>query len=141
MKYIILILLLFSFNNCNTTNKINAEEKSAQKIFEPEGTYLVTHLYGEDVSEHKLTIKFNKANGKISGFSGCNSYSCNYEITQEKISFGIPIGTKIYCQQTANLEKKFLRALSETVKKKTENNKSLVLSNNTKEIILAVKEN
>jgi len=114
MKYISLILLLFTISNCNSTKKMNEKDKSAQIFVEPNGTYLVTSLYNKDVSEHKLTLKFDSSTKQISGFSGCNTYSCGYTLENKKIGFGFAMASKMYCEKTADLEKEFFKALSKT---------------------------
>ncbi|MBQ4821575.1 META domain-containing protein [Aquimarina sp. MMG016] len=141
MKYSfsITFLALLLLINCNSTSSAKQDKTLTPNQSEPDGTYLVTKLYGEDVSEHKLTIVFDSEKKTISGFSGCNTYSCGYTIEKENISFGLPMYSKMYCAKTDQLEKDFFKALSETQLKNT--NKSLLkLSNNTTEAIVAKKE-
>jgi len=73
----------------------------------------VQNLYGEDVSEHKITMIFDPTTKSLSGFSGCNTYSCTYTTDGGKFSSGFPMATKMYCEKSGKLEKQFFKALSE----------------------------
>ncbi|AXT52658.1 META domain-containing protein [Aquimarina sp. BL5] len=140
MKYLGLLLIsLTLFCNCNSTNTATSKNTETKNQSEPEGKYLVTSLYGKDVSEHKLTLEFDKANKKLSGFSGCNIYYCDYTVTDSSLSIGAPGASKRYCEQTMKLEKEFFKALSEL---KTKNLKEPTLTfknENQNEILVAKK--
>ncbi len=140
MKYLGLLLIsLTLFSNCNSVNTANSKNTEAKNQSEPEGKYLVTSLYGKDVSEHKLTLEFDKANNKLSGFSGCNIYYCDYTLTDSTFSVSSPGASKRYCEETMELEKTFFKALSEL---KIQNSKSNSLSfkNNSEETIIIAKK-
>ncbi|WP_299218349.1 META domain-containing protein [uncultured Aquimarina sp.] len=140
MKYLGLLLIsLTLFCNCNSTNTATSKNTEAKSQSEPQGTYLVTSLYGKDVSEHKLTIVISSESKTMSGFSGCNTYSCNYTSEGKTFSAGFPMASKRYCEKTAEIEKEFFKALSEL---KTKNLKETTLAfknENEKEILVAKK--
>ncbi|MFD2562807.1 META domain-containing protein [Aquimarina rubra] len=140
MKY--LGLLLFSItllSNCNTLNAVNKKNDASQKGQELKGTYIVTTLYGKDVSEHKLTLIFDPSKKTLSGFSGCNSYTCNYSLDGKSLTTSFPIGTKMYCEKTSDLEKQFFKVFSEEKNKNLEGN-ILLLTNGKQENILSAKK-
>ncbi|WP_298544736.1 META domain-containing protein [uncultured Aquimarina sp.] len=140
MKYLGLLLIsLTLFCNCNSTNTATSKNTGTKNQVEPDGTYVVTSLYGKDVSEHNLTIVISPENNTMSGFSGCNTYSCNYTTEGENFSAGYPMASKRYCEKTAGIEKDFFKALSEL---KTKNLKDPMLTfknESEKEIIVAKK--
>ncbi len=136
MKYVsFLFIFTMLFSNCNSTSKINSEKNKSIL----EGTYLITSLYGEDVSEHKLTMVFDSANNLLTGFSGCNSYSCNYSSEGKSFSAKFPMASKKYCSETAKIEKQFFKALTE-MKEKEFKNKILSFQKDQGEEILTAKK-
>ncbi|WP_108805176.1 META domain-containing protein [Aquimarina sp. Aq107] len=140
MKYAGLFLIsLLLFGNCNTINAVNSNDTKAVTQSELEGTYAVTSLYGNDVSEYKLTLIFNPTTKTLSGFSGCNSYSCNYNIEENSLTTSFPIGTKIYCEKTSTIEKDFFKIFSEEKNSKLDGNILHLINQNDQKIIVAKK--
>lgn len=132
MKAIILSILFSSiFLNCSSVKNqgFNAavSEKSVSDI---NGKYLVKELNGKDVSEHNITLEFNKETKTISGYSGCNTYSSTYKVDQDIISVDFPMATKRYCPETGDLEKNFFSALMSSTQ----------TSRKSKELIMIGKE-
>jgi len=140
MKYLGLLLISITlFSNCHSANGVNPKNKEVKNQLELEGKYLVTTLYGKDVSEHKLTLEFDKTNHKLSGFSGCNIYYCDYTISDSSFSIGIPGASKRYCEKNMELEKRFFQALSETTIKNQKSNLVILKNKDQKETIIAKK--
>ncbi|WP_378178448.1 META domain-containing protein [Aquimarina sp. SS2-1] len=140
MKYV--SFLLFSvtlLSNCNSANIANNKSETSQKEPELTGTYFVSTLYGEDVSKYKLTLTFDPSKKTLSGFSGCNSYTSEYSVDGKLLTTGFPIATKMFCEETSNLEKQFFKMLSEEKNKNLEGN-TLSLTNGKKENILFAKK-
>ncbi|WP_298309948.1 META domain-containing protein [uncultured Aquimarina sp.] len=140
MKYLGLLLIsLTLFCNCNSTNTATSKNTETKNQLEPEGKYLVTSLYGKDVSEHKLTLVITPKNKTISGFSGCNTYSCNYTSEGKTFSAGFPMASKMYCEKTGKIEKEFFKALSE-LKTKNLKEPTLTFKNEEEKEILVAKK-
>ncbi|MBW1295340.1 META domain-containing protein [Aquimarina litoralis] len=135
----LLLCCLFLFANCNSTKNTNSENNINKNQSEPKGTYDVITLYGENVSEHKLTIIIDPENKTMSGFSGCNTYTCDYTVKEKVYSAGFPMATKRYCEKSGNVEKQFFKALSELQTCNTDN-KSLVFNDANKKEIITAKE-
>ncbi|KAA1240780.1 META domain-containing protein, partial [Aquimarina sp. RZ0] len=107
---------------------------------EPEGTYLVTTLYGADVSELKVTMTFDNKNKTVSGYSGCNTYSCSYEqLEGGSVTFGIPNASKRMCLENTKVEKTFFKALSNS-KKNSAKELGYIFKNSDDEAILDTKK-
>ncbi|MGY3795507.1 META domain-containing protein [uncultured Aquimarina sp.] len=140
MKYYTLLFTFFLLlTNCNSVNAVNSNNKEAQDTSKLNGTYMVTNLYGKDVSEYKLTMIFDTSKNSISGFSGCNSYTCDYIADKNSLNTGFPIGTKIYCEETSNVEKEFFKVFAEEKYKNLEGN-TLNLTNHKGITILSAKK-
>lgn len=141
MKYIsiLLISLCILSSNCNGIKTSTSKNKVTRTASDIHGTYFVQRLYREDVFEHKITMVFDHANLKLSGFSGCNMYYCDYTISDPSISIGIPGASKRYCEKTIKLEKQFFKGLSE-IESITKTNNSITFNNNKGIEILLVKK-
>ncbi|MDY8134594.1 META domain-containing protein [Aquimarina sp. 2201CG5-10] len=113
MKHLTFILIYLAlFSNCNSSNNPISDSKITAQDTILEGKYQVITLFNKDVSEQKITMSFDTEKKTISGYSACNTYSCNYTIDKKTISFGFPIATEIYCEKTVELEKDFFKAIS-----------------------------
>ncbi len=135
MKYTILVLFFITLpntNSCANKNTISAN-KEKKNIQTPDKTkFYINALNGKDVSEEKLYIVFDKERGLVSGYSGCNTFSCKYNLNEDSISFGFPMTTKMYCEKKEALEQNFLKALIETkIKINKEDSLFLKTSDNT----------
>jgi len=131
MKYLILTLFFLTFTNTNTCNNKNVkvaknEENKAQAV--KENKFYINELNGKDVSEEKLYIIINEELNSISGYSGCNTFSCKYTQEKETMALGFPIASKMYCPNKNEIEKDFFKALIE-VKTKVIEEESLFLKN------------
>ncbi|MCZ4244634.1 META domain-containing protein [Pedobacter punctiformis] len=61
----------------------------------------------------KATLNFGEGL-KVSGKSFCNNYGGQAEIKDNKVALKNVFGTKMFCQETADLEHAYLSALNET---------------------------
>lgn len=63
-----------------------------------------------------ITLQFDHAEQRVSGFSGCNRFSGTYTVEQNQIHFGPLMSTKMACvdAQRNRTEQTFLDALSRT---------------------------
>lgn len=57
---------------------------------------------------HLLTMNFDYASGRVSGFSGCNQYNAPYVLADDSLIFGPAVSTKMFCLETDSLERAFL---------------------------------
>ncbi len=114
MKYLTVLffsLILSSNSTCTTKNKI-ATTDTAEEIQTPKKeTFEIHRLNGKNVEGDKLYIVFNKENNTVSGYSGCNTFSCKYTQEKDIISFALPMASKMYCPKKEALEQEFFKAL------------------------------
>lgn len=82
------------------------------------GNWTLTELAGEKVKASDYADKFPSiefAEGKVSGFSGCNRFSGSYTIAEKgSIQFGMMMSTKMACP-AMNKETAFLKSLERCV--------------------------
>ncbi|QOI96144.1 MAG: META domain-containing protein [Flammeovirgaceae bacterium] len=73
------------------------------------------HLGQDDVSmlQNPVTLTFTENESRISGFGGCNRYFGSFSQSGNRISFTGVGSTKMYCDETMNVEDTFFRLLNE----------------------------
>ena len=84
-----------------------------------QGTIWVLESYGDPDSlnavleDTEITIEFISAEGKFQGSAGCNSYFGGYEVSEDKLTIGSPIGsTMMACPgPIMNQEQEYLSIL------------------------------
>jgi heat shock protein HslJ len=150
-----LITLLFSFllliqaKECgadkdNTTTENNMGEKTEMKAMQDKiaGTYDITKVGSEDFSDYEITMTIEMGDeNKISGKSACNRYFGSFENPKaNEVVIGMLAGTKMYCQDVADVEKEYLNKLK-LVTAINPTRKGLdLLDKDGKTIIVAVKK-
>lgn len=82
----------------------------------------------------KPTVEFS-ADGKISGFGGCNKFTGKYKVNGENITLTGIEATDLACDNTP-LESAFLLALQKSSTYKIENSKLYLYSNGVLEAVL-----
>jgi len=77
-----------------------------------DGTYHVETLNNNQVTGNNLIINFNKGKHTVSGFSGCNRFSGTYSLENSLIKIGQLASTRMFCQDTHQIESEMQEALS-----------------------------
>ena len=116
------MLSVVSIQSCCASKQ---EVKQINDMESDSKTYTITSLYENNTTDENVFITFNFSEKKISGYSGCNSFSGTFEINGSKISFGPIATTKRMCPDISNEDLLF---------KVLDNNKKLVIASNTLEI-------
>ncbi|WGD35617.1 META domain-containing protein [Olleya sp. YS] len=138
MKTITIFLFSILLNGCGSTNQANATTDMKQNISDNlNGSFVVSKL-GESTSvQNDLTIKFDDATKRVSGFSGCNNFSGSYQIKDKKIAILNLISTEKACLDDTNMvESKFLQSLTKANNFKIKNNE-IVFLNDSKQLFNA----
>ncbi|WP_062052728.1 META domain-containing protein [Aquimarina longa] len=139
MKSLIIILsslILSITTTCGDKKNKTKKNQLTENQFTEEVKFFITTLHKENIEKEKLYIIFNKDDNSASGFSGCNQFSSKYTIEKETISFASPMYTKMYCEKTAMLEKKFISTLTKS-KIRVVKGDSLFLKDNNNTILLS----
>lgn len=110
MKYLTILLAIFVLKTCESTE--NLVTKSNLQDMTLSGLYSVS-IIGKKSISNNLTIEFDAATNKVSGFSGCNRYFGSYTISKDALKIGPIASTRKYCIGEANdIEFEFQNALS-----------------------------
>lgn len=98
-----------------------------------EGAWTLQTLNGTAVATLKrpITINFIETDKRVNGYAGCNQFFSSYTLNGSSIRFTAPGRTKMYCQETMDLEEKFILALADVEDIKSEPNKLIFLKGET----------
>ena len=106
-----------------------------------EGTLWVMEEYRDSEgnlvpSPPEITVTAEFSDGKVSGSSGCNSYSGSYEVNGDRIEFGLFASTMMACPEPRMaLESGVLSALGSSTRFEV-NDSSLTLMNDSGEVLV-----
>ena len=111
MRYLILFfsIILFSCNNSKKSKDYSYEKSDLVGNYE---VIFVAEIEDEDIDDKNITISFNE-DGKVNGNNSCNNYGGNYNVDKNKLSFGMMMSTRKFCQENAEIETTFMRNLTE----------------------------
>ncbi len=116
MRFLLLAFILFA--SCKPSNKIGdlvgvPKERPLEKTY-----WVLTELDGKPIATineaKKLHLLFDPESRTASGFAGCNQFSGNYNLEGKKLSLKNLATTRMFCQETMEIETRYLQALSET---------------------------
>lgn len=131
-------MLLLS--SCKSTKESSSEDVQNSL----QGSFSVEKINDENVSELGLTFIIDPINKSVSGNSGCNTYSGNYELSEANlINFNKVFTSKKYCveKEKNEIEKKYIGILSNSFNIKLQKEKIELISNSNETIrILLTKE-
>lgn len=79
------------------------------------GHWDLVELGGTKVGEDRRpNIVFSEA--EVSGFAGCNQFQGSFEQERETLEFGPVASTRMYCEESADLETRYLAMLERTTR-------------------------
>jgi len=118
------LLLVFTLISCNGTQEAT-KKKTSEMV---SGKYEIREVQGAS-KLYNMFFEINTSEKHISGKTGCNGFSGNYEVTGDKVTFSPFIATKMYCEEhVMKVEASIFKAFSNT-KKFTFDNNMLTLIN------------
>jgi putative lipoprotein len=104
---------LFSAHACNKAGSAKADLATLAN-----GKWELATLYGNAVvmpaDREKPYLKMDSLGTGVSGFAGCNRVFGGMVLHGDSISFPALASTKMFCQDSQQVEDKFMQALNET---------------------------
>jgi heat shock protein HslJ len=73
-------------------------------------------IEGEKVDTNRAFIKFDEAKKSAGGNGGCNVFGASFSKNGYEIKISQTISTKMYCEETSEIENKFLQTLEKVTK-------------------------
>lgn len=115
MKIITILLSVIALNSCgNTKAASNMQENlDAKKTETLSGKYIISNLINTEELPEDIHLIFDETTNKVSGYAGCNTFSGNYTIEGNKIKLDSFIATRMYCEDTMEIEQNLMNALQE----------------------------
>lgn len=114
MKYLTILLTVFALKSCGSSEQLAT--KSTIQDMTLSGAYTIISINNQKVN-NELTIEFNSAENKASGFTGCNRYFGSYTLKDNTITFGPMASTRKFCMgEAGEVESIYLEALSKVNK-------------------------
>ncbi len=78
----------------------------------------LTAIEGEKVNTDKSFINFNTAKKSVGGNGGCNGFGGDLSVNGSEIKISQIISTQMFCEDTSDVENKFLKNLERATKYK-----------------------
>jgi len=135
IRFYILLIFLGILYSCTSTQKKSTQDELS--VFS--GIFIVNELYGLPIEKTDLTLKINNDTSKISGLSGCNTYSIGFVQNNTVIRFTKAITTRMLCEEKVmEKERQFLNIFA-TTKEFSIKEDTLVLYDEEKEVLKATR--
>ncbi|GLR64910.1 META domain-containing protein [Marinospirillum insulare] len=108
----------------STSQPVNQEKRLEQLL----GEWQIEDINGEGIIDSSnVTLTFDKE-GRAFGSASCNRYSSDYQLTDEGLTFGHSLATKMACPEALmNQEQKFLETFNEISQFEINENGALIL--------------
>ncbi|MCF6307652.1 MAG: META domain-containing protein [Flavobacteriaceae bacterium] len=118
------LILVFTLSSCNATK--NSTKKTTSEMVS--GKYEIRSVEGAS-NLYNMFFEIDASEKQISGKTDCNSFSGNYVVTGDEVTFSPFVSTKMYCEeQVMKVENSIFKAFSNT-KKFTYDDNMLTLIN------------
>lgn len=102
------LAILISVSCANTVDTVSDEAL--------DGEYKLTELRGNNFTSEELIFKFNPIGNIVSGNTGCNSFSANFQQEGRDVNFTTPISTRKLCEGKMKTEQRILSSFEEATK-------------------------
>jgi len=115
MRYAIIVCTAIAAAACSRHEGVSTPGGSAALVTNREWTLVTLRDQPIKVTGRSLTLHFDPAENRASGYSACNQFSASYTMTQDSLRFGPIISTKRACadQSRNKLEQEFLSTLAQ----------------------------
>lgn len=137
-KILSILVLVLVFTACKSGK--TQDEKKYSSSFEAQ-EYQLLSIEDRDVESMDLDLRVNTERNSISGASGCNNYKFDYNLDGENLDLGYAVVTKMYCEDTMEIENAFFKAASKVKHFSLTDNMLYFLDEEGKVVLKAKKQN
>lgn len=106
-----------------------------------DGSYVITGVGESKISSEEIVFEFNPIGNRVSGNTGCNSFSASFRQEGRELHFTTPISTRKYCEGKMAIERQILSSFEEAVRLINSGNDFIFLSEENEELITLTKQN
>jgi heat shock protein HslJ len=118
--------------------KILSREKTSSDQMPTQATsniyanaWQLTRIEGKEINTTKAYIEFNEKDARFGGNTGCNRMSGSFTKTDSSIKFSQIISTKMFCQDTSEVENAFTRNLEKAARFEIKDGKLYLFADET----------
>lgn len=139
-----LFLLVIIFLSCGEKKEQQEDPMQPRRAISEDlqlsGSYFIKRLNNENILSEKIDLTFDEKRKELRGNAGCNRFSAQFERNGNKITFGEPVGTRMFCEGKMEREKQVIEIL-QNIAEVRENEKNLVFLSSQGEQLLTVEKN
>jgi len=108
-KFLLVFIVLLAA--CKPSNKINQVVGVTKATF-ADTRWVLMEINSQPITnESKPYLMFAAKSMVVNGFGGCNQLAGSYEATGQKIKFNNIAATRMFCEETMQVETSFLQSL------------------------------
>jgi heat shock protein HslJ len=119
----------------------SSQEKNKANGFSTEfvlASYELVSIGERNVEKMNLEMHIDPKQKRISGNSGCNRYGYTYQLENEVLDLGFGMATKMYCEDTQDIENEFFAQMTKANRFIVEGEK-ITFTNEENEVLLIAK--
>lgn len=135
-KILFLSVLILAISACKSGK--TEDQKKYSSTFEDKEYQLLT-IEDRNVEDMDLDMRINTEQNSVTGESGCNNYQFTYNLEEENLNLGYGVATKMYCEETMEIENAFFGAASK-VKHFSQTDNMLYFLDKEGKVVLKAKE-
>lgn len=113
LQIVILLSGIFLVISCGSSS--STQKKNTKNGFSTEfvlASYELIYMGEKNVEPMNLEMHIDPKQRRISGDSGCNRYGYTYQLENEVLDLGFGMATKMYCEETQEIENEFFKQMS-----------------------------
>jgi heat shock protein HslJ len=104
-----------------------------------DGEYRVIEIDVDQSLENDIIFSFSPVGNRISGNTGCNRFSANYNQQGNNLEFSTPMNTRKYCKGKMEVEKQILSSLEKASRLDRNGKEIVVYSTNDVPLMTLIK--
>lgn len=132
MKKIFLVLSLVFLVSCANT----ADTFTGKPL---DGEYRITEVDGKKIIPGEFIITFDPIGNRVSGRTGCNNFSANYNQNGPQIDFSTPMNTRKYCEGRMEIERQILSSIERASLLQIDGSEIIIFAEEDKPLITLTK--
>ena len=133
MRYIFVIILMALLVSCANTAETTFKDEPL------EGDYRVTGVNADKIPQSDIIFSFDPLSNRVSGITGCNNFSANYNQEGRDLEFSVPMNTRKYCEGKMEMEREILISIEKASRLEFNGNEITIFGSDNKSLITLTK--
>ena len=143
MKNLVLLFLLLCLSCGEKPEEKKLTRKHTAGISEDSefsGSFNIEKIGDEEVSSEEIKLTFDEKRKEVRGSAGCNRFSSNFKIEENKLFISEPTGTRMFCDGKMDREEQVMKILPQ-IKEIRETEDEIIFISETGEKLLTAQRN